>query len=68
MLVVISIGIVSSSVGLKIYVITNWITNYKSIIKKRKEHEKLLLAKDKLNTIEVVFSKNLIILVITNLV
>ena len=62
-LVGIPIGIPSSVVGLKLCVITAVIKKYKSIIKKKgkKEHDKIvLLAKDKLNTIEVLISKDLI--------
>ena len=57
------VGIPSSVVGLKLCVITTVIKKYKSIIKKKgkKEHDKIvLLAKDKLNTIEVLISKDLI--------
>ena len=51
----ISIGITSSAIELKICVITAGITNYKSIIKKKKKkHDKILsLAKSKLNRMEV---------------
>ena len=54
--------IASSAVGLKICAITAGIIKYKSIIKKkRKKHYKIvLLAKNKLNTIEVLISKVLI--------
>ena len=40
----------------------NWVDNeYKSIIKKKKKHDKIaLLAKSKLNRIEVLISKSLI--------
>ena len=60
-LVGIPIGIESSPVGLKISAIVTIIKKFKSIIKKkRKKHDKkVLLAKTKLNTIEV-FSKALI--------
>ena len=57
------VGIPSSVVGLKLCVITTVIKKYKSIIKKKgkKEHDKIvLLEKDKLNTIEVLISKDLI--------
>ena len=52
-------GITSSAIGLKICAITAGIKKYKSIIKKRKNnHEKIiLLAKSKLNRIEVLSSK-----------
>ena len=61
-LVVIPIGIASSTIGLKICVITAGIKKYKSIIKKKKKkHDKIvLLAKSKLNSIEVLISKALI--------
>ena len=56
------IGIASSTIGLKICVITAGIKKYKSIIKKKKKkHDKIvLLAKSKLNSIEVLISKALI--------
>ena len=52
----------SSGIGLKIYAITAGIKKYKSIIKKKKKkHDKIvLLAKSKLNSIEVLISKALI--------
>ena len=58
-LVGIPIGIASSAIGLKICAITAGIRNYKSVIKKkRKKHDKIvLLAKSKLNSIEVLISK-----------
>ena len=58
--IIISIGIASSAVGLEICVITARIKNYVSIIKrKRKRYDKIvLLAKDKLNSIEVLNSKD----------
>ena len=61
-LVGILIGIMSSVVGIKIYVITAAIKNYKTIIKiKKKEHDKtILLEKSKLNSIEIWISKALI--------
>ena len=54
-LVGIPIVIASSTIGLKFCVITGGIKKYKSIIKKkRKKHDEiLLLAKSKLNSIEV---------------
>ena len=60
-LVGIPIGIASSTIGLKICVITAGIKKYKSIIKKKKKkHDKIvLLAKSKLNSIEVLISKAL---------
>ena len=61
-LIGIPIGITSSAIGLKICAITAGIKTYKSIIKKRKKkHDKIvLLAKSKLNNIEVLISKALI--------
>ena len=61
-LVGIPIGITSSAIGLKICAITAGIKKYKSIIKKKKKkHDKIvLLAKSKLNSIEVLISKTLI--------
>ena len=61
-LVRITIGIMSSEIGLEICVGTAGIKNYKSIIeKKKKKHGKIvLLAKSKLNSIEVSISKVLI--------
>ena len=55
-------GITSSEIGLKIYAVTAGIKKYKSIIKKKKKkHDKVvLLAKSKLNRIEVLLSKDLI--------
>ena len=61
-LVGIAIGITSSAIELKICVITAGIKKYKSIIKKKKKkHDKtVLLAKSKLNSIEILISKALI--------
>ena len=61
-LVGILIEIGSSTIGLTICVITAGIKKYKSIIKKkRKKHDKIvLLAKFKLNSVEVIFSEALI--------
>ena len=58
----IPIGITSSAMGLKIRAITSEIKKYKSIFKKKKiKHGKIvLLAKSKLNSIEVLISKVLI--------
>ena len=51
----------SSAVVIKIFAITAGIKKYKSIIKKKKNRDKIvLLEKDKLNTIEVLISKTLI--------
>ena len=60
-LVGIPIGITSSAIVLKICAITARIRKYKSIIKKKKKkHKIILLAKSKLNSIEVLISKALI--------
>ena len=61
-LVGIPIGITSSSIRLKIFPITAAIKKYKLIIKKKKKkHDKIvLLAKYRLNTIEVLISEALI--------
>ena len=61
-LVGISIGIMSSAIGVKICVITVGVKKYKSINKKKmKTHDKIvLLAKSILNSIEVLLSKALI--------
>ena len=58
----ISVGITSSTIGLKIRERAVGIKKYKSIIKKKnKEHDKIvLLVKSKLNSIEVLISKALI--------
>ena len=60
-IVCITIGITSSAVGLKICAITAGIKKHKSIIKsKKKKHDKIvLLAKTKLNSLEVLNSKAL---------
>ena len=67
-LVGIPVGITSSAIGLKICAITAAIKEYKSIIKKKKKkHDKIvLLAKSKLNSIEVLISKALIDSVISH--
>ena len=72
LLVGIPIGITSCALRLKICAVTAGIKNYKSIIKKkkRKKYNKMvLLAKTKLNSIEVLISKALIhpILITMNL-
>ena len=56
------IGITISEIGLKICTIIAGIKKYKSLIKKKKKkHDKtVLLAKTKLNSIEVLLSKDLI--------
>ena len=61
-LVGIPIGITSSAIGLKIFVITAAIKKYKLIIKKKKKKpdKTVLLAKFKLNRIEFLISKALI--------
>ena len=61
-LVGIPIGITGSAIRLNIFVITAGMKKHKSIIeKKKKKHDKtVLLAKSKLNSIEVVISKALI--------
>ena len=61
-LVCITVGIESSAVRLKMFVTTAGIKKYKSIIKKKKKkHDKIaLLAKSKLNSIEILVSKALI--------
>ena len=67
-LVGILIGITSSAIELKIFAITPAIKKYKSIIdKQKKKHDKMvLLAKSKLNSIEVLISKSLIDSVISH--
>ena len=55
------IGITIFAIGLKIYAITAEIKKNKSVIKKKKKHDKIvLLAKSKLSTIKVSISKGLI--------
>ena len=64
----IPIGIGSSTIGLKICLITAWIKKYKSNKRGKREIEKMtkkhyktiLLAKSKLNNIVVLMSKSLI--------
>ena len=58
-LVGIPIGITSSSIGLKICVITAGIKQYKSIIKKKKKKRDkiVVLEKSKLNSIAYLISK-----------
>ena len=60
-LVSIPIEIMSSAIGLNIFVITAGIKKYKSINKKKKKkHDKIvLLAKSKLNSIEVLIPNSL---------
>ena len=62
-LVCVPVGIKSSAVGLKIWLISARIKKYKSIIKKKKKKKNdkiVLLGKTKLDTIEVIISKVLI--------
>ena len=61
-LVAVLVGITNSAIRLKFFVITARIKKYKSIIKKKKKkHDQIvLLAKSKLNIIEVLISKVLI--------
>ena len=57
----IPIRITSSSIGLKICAITGGIEKYKSLIRKKKKHDKIvLLAKTKLNSTKFLISKALI--------
>ena len=58
----IPIGFISSAIRLKICAITAGIKKCKSIIKKKKKkHDKIvLLAKSKLNSIELLISKDLV--------
>ena len=58
----IPIGIASSTVGLQICAITAGIKKYKSIIQKKKKNyfKIILLAKTKLNIIQLLISKTLI--------
>ena len=67
-LVDIPIGIASSAIGLKMCAIIETIKNYKSIIKKKKNKNNkiVLLAKSKLNSIELLVSKDLIDSVMTH--
>ena len=52
LLACVPVGVTSSAVGIKICAITKGIKKYKSIIKKKKKHDKIvLLGKDKLNAI-----------------
>ena len=53
-------GVASSAIGIKIWVIKPVIKKYKSIIKKKKHDKIVLLAKTKLNNVEVLISKALI--------
>ena len=62
----IPIGNMSSAIGLKICEIAAGIKKYESIIKKKKHDKIVLLAKSKLNSIEVLISKALIDSVISH--
>ena len=53
----IPIGITGSAIGLKICAIAAGIKKYKSVIKKKKYDKTVLLAKSKLNSIEILISK-----------
>ena len=61
-LVHIPVGIASSTLGLDVSAITAGIKTYKSIIKKKKKKNDIIvvLVKTKLNTINVLISKTLI--------
>ena len=61
-LVSVSVGVMSSTVEIKISVIIEGIKKYKPIInkKKRKNDKIVLLGKYKLNTVQVLISKSLI--------
>ena len=60
-LIGILIRLLSYASGLKIWAIAAGITRYKSIIKEKKKHDEVvLLAKSKLNSIEIFISKALI--------
>ena len=52
-LIGVPVGIVGSTIGLQIFVLTAAIKKYKTIIKKRKHDKIVLLANSKLNSIEV---------------
>ena len=55
------VGNMSSAVGIKIFAITAGFRKYKSIIKKKKKHDKIVLLRiDKLITIKVIRFKALI--------
>ena len=61
-LVCVPVGITISIVRINICAITAGINRWKSIIKKKKKHDKMLvLGKDKLNAIEILISKALIL-------
>ena len=60
---ILPLGIASSAIGLTICVITGGIKKYKSIIKKKKKNRDkiVFLAKSKLNILEVLISKAIIV-------
>ena len=59
-LVCVPVSITSSEVGIKLCAITARIKKYKSIIKKKKNHDKIVfLGKNELNAIEFLISKAL---------
>ena len=61
LLVCIPVDIANCAVGIKICAITAGIEKYKSVIKKKKKHDKIvLLGKDKFYTTETQISKSLI--------
>ena len=61
-LVDISVGVTSSAVELKFFVITEGVKKYKSIIKKKKKKydKRVFLANSRWNSIEILISKTLI--------
>ena len=59
-LIGVPVGIVGSTIGLQIFVLTAAIKKYKTIIKKRKHDKIVLLANSKLNSIEVLTFQALI--------
>ena len=60
-LVCVPVGITSSAVGIETCTIAARIKKYKSVIKKKKKHDKIVfLGNDKLNAIEVLIFKSLI--------
>ena len=60
-LVYVPVGITSSAVGIETCTIAARIKKYKSVIKKKKKHDKIVfLGNDKLNAIEVLIFKSLI--------
>ena len=62
-LVCIPVGVTSCAIKIKIYTITAGIKKYKSIIKKKKKHDEIvLLGKSQLNTIEIIIFKALLVI------